>query len=77
MNGVLSRATRSPRNLNEGTLLGVVYEFGQLLRAVISNIRFTLERISVEYGAAAPIAGKIKNPDAPAVRRLEEEDWNG
>jgi hypothetical protein len=20
---------------------------------------------------------KIKNPDAPAVRRLEEEDWNG
>jgi hypothetical protein len=48
-----------------------------LLRAVISNIRFTLERISVEYGAAAPIAGKIKNPDAPAVRRLEEEDWNG
>jgi hypothetical protein len=57
--------------------LGVVYGFGQLLRAVISNIRFTLERIPVEYGAAAPIAGKIKNPDAPAVRRLEEEDWNG
>ena len=20
---------------------------------------------------------KVKNPDAPAVRRLEEEDWNG
>jgi hypothetical protein len=29
MNEALSRATRSPRNLNEGTWLGVVYGFGQ------------------------------------------------
>jgi hypothetical protein len=35
--------------------------------------------LAVDAIAALPVRScvKIKNPDAPAVRRLEEEDWNG
>jgi hypothetical protein len=45
--------------------------------------REELIALRAQYVAAPYRAGrsphwlKVKNPDAPAVRRLEEEDWNG